>query len=204
MQVSTWRLGGQVGRKPTIQKRAFWRKNKWLAESACHIHISLINKLLLWTFQSLRNLSVHIYYINQGIEICQKNTLFRPCLHGVGDPGLVGYRFLLFCFPQSVKCADYANFWGNVVLHVLHVQRALISTKQRTSLLLTTRVKPHFEPFQKAVQGRLNFLCPIWKTVQERLLQECQFTRACWLLQVCCKVFANFLAITSIHVLCPV
>ena len=30
---------------------------------------------------------------------------FRPCLHGVGDPGLVG-KFLLFCVPQSVKTKE--------------------------------------------------------------------------------------------------
>ena len=29
----------------------------------------------------------------------------RPCLHGVGDPGLVG-RFLLFCVLQSVKTKE--------------------------------------------------------------------------------------------------
>ena len=29
----------------------------------------------------------------------------RPCLHGVGDPGLVG-KFLLFCVPQSVKTKE--------------------------------------------------------------------------------------------------
>ena len=29
----------------------------------------------------------------------------RPCLHGVGDPSLVG-RFLLFCVPQSVKTKE--------------------------------------------------------------------------------------------------
>ena len=32
-------------------------------------------------------------------------TRFRPCLHGVGNPGLVG-RFLLFCVPQSVKTKE--------------------------------------------------------------------------------------------------
>ena len=31
--------------------------------------------------------------------------LLRPCLHGVGDPGLVG-RFLLFCVPHSVKTKE--------------------------------------------------------------------------------------------------
>ena len=34
-----------------------------------------------------------------------KSLCFRPCLHGVGDSGLVG-RFLLFCVPQSVKTKE--------------------------------------------------------------------------------------------------
>ena len=38
-------------------------------------------------------------------ENVQNNNRFRPCLHGVGDPGLVG-KFLLFCVHQSVKTKE--------------------------------------------------------------------------------------------------
>ena len=32
-------------------------------------------------------------------------TRFRPCLHGVGNPGLVG-RFLFLCVLQSLKTKE--------------------------------------------------------------------------------------------------
>ena len=34
----------------------------------------------------------------------RSSTAFRPCLHGVGDPGLG--RFLLFCVAQTVKTKE--------------------------------------------------------------------------------------------------
>ena len=178
LQVSTWRHGGHVGRKPTIQKRVpkFWRKNKWLAESAYHIHISIINKLPLWTFQSQRkSLSTHLLKLIKVFQFVKIEC--NALIMQIFEP-------TLFC-----TCCTCNTRWS--------------AQKQTTSRLLTMRLNPQFEPFQKAVQGRLNFLRPSWKTVQERLLQECQFTRACWLLQVRCKVFVNLLAITSIYVLCP-
>ena len=38
-------------------------------------------------------------------EAARKKKKLRPCLHGVGDTGLVD-RFLLFCVPQRVKTKE--------------------------------------------------------------------------------------------------